>query len=329
MLSRRLFRLITGREQLLVKRELIRNLAGPSANILRPKREIGRSPLNNATLDAERKDSLSKDERKNRVGIVGLGSMGRSLARCLMLKYCSPSRLKATVRDKIAAQELNVIEPFDVYTSNRDLIRRCSTNFLAVKPYQMKGVCREIDSELSADDTIISVAAGVDLAHLRKWLPRGTIVRAMPNIPIEIGSGSVALFSEEEDQDFRQNIERMFPGSACLWLDNEDKIDIATAVSGCAQAYIGYFTKVMIESAVDLGLTQFEAERLIETVLSGTGQLCQLSSPTDVIMLTACKKGATERAMEIFKNNDVLYQMVKAVQTSALGRIEEIKSALN
>ncbi len=323
-MSRRLFRLITGREQLLVKRELIRNLAGPSANILRPKREIGRSPLNNATLDAERKDSLSKDERKNRVGIVGLGSMGRSLARCLMLKYCSPSRLKATVRDKIAAQELNVIEPFDVYTSNRDLIRRCSTNFLAVKPYQMKGVCREIDSELSADDTIISVAAGVDLAHLRKWLPRGTIVRAMPNIPIEIGSGSVALFSEEEDQDFRQNIERMFPGSACLWLDNEDKIDIATAVSGCAPAYIAYIAEIMIKCAVEHGLEQYEAKPLIEAVLSGTGQLCQLTSPRLVRIQTAHKGGATDQALREFDQQNI-HQIIGAVQSSALARIKEIR----
>ncbi len=290
--------------------------------------------------------------RNDRIGIAGLGILGRRIARGLLneikvsiessplsvrkhllslgassmtMLNKHPSEINATSLENISA--LQKSEGFMVYESNQKLIEKCSTLFISVKPNQVESVCHDIKDSVKEDDIIISVAAGVNLYHLNKWLPKGKKVRAMPNLPIEIGHGAVALYSDQTDPEFRKKIESYFKGSTCLWVDEEHKIDTATAVSGCAPAYIGYYLKQMIQSGINLGLTEEEATTLLIPTFIGTSELLNKFSSQEIIEMTACKGGATEKAMKIFDQKD-LEGIITSVQSSALNRIKEISRNL-
>lgn len=299
-----------------------------------------------------KQDAYKIISRNDRIGIAGLGILGRRIARGLLneidipvesspsvvkkhllglgassitMLNKHPSEINATSLDNISA--LRRTEGFMVYKSNQKLSENCSTLFISVKPNQVESICHDIKDTVKEDDIIISVAAGVDLYHLDKWLPKGKKVRAMPNLPIEIGHGAVALYSDQTDPEFKQKIESYFKGSTCLWVDEEHKIDTVTAVSGCAPAYIGYYLKQMIQSGINLGLTKEEATTLLIPTFIGTSKLLNKFSSQEIIAMTACKGGATEKAMKIFDQKD-LEGIITSVQTSALNRIKEISRNL-
>ena len=261
----------------------------------------------------------------SRVGIIGVGTMGREIGRCLARndKY----QLEGTVRQQEKSQKLDTREKFTIHTSNLVLASRCSIIILAVKPHQVSGVCREISHKLNPETLLLSVAAGVNLSHINCWAPVGIKVRAMPNLPIAIGSGSVALYTPYLTPLTKLMVENLFTGVSCCWLDREEDIEVATAVSGCAPAYLSYFIELMIQGATNLGLTRAEAKKLIIPTLIGTGLLLKDSSPNQIIRRTACKGGATEQAMEIFKRQN-LAEMIANVQAEALKRIKEIQKNL-
>ena len=76
---------------------------------------------------------------------------------------------------------------------------------LAVKPQQMQEVAEQLGSQLSAGQIVLSIAAGIRLTDLARWLGyqntvarlqhRFVLVRAMPNTPALIGAGMTGLYS--------------------------------------------------------------------------------------------------------------------------------------
>src|SRR4030095_7626647 len=76
---------------------------------------------------------------------------------------------------------------------------------LAFKPQKLDEVAPQLRSWLTSKTVIISLLAGVEAVSLRERFPRvGTIVRAMPNLPVAIRRGVIALYSEEADDAQRK-----------------------------------------------------------------------------------------------------------------------------
>jgi pyrroline-5-carboxylate reductase len=66
---------------------------------------------------------------------------------------------------------------------------------LAVKPQQMRAAARALQPQL-AQELVISIAAGIRLADLSRWLGgHATLVRCMPNTPALIGAGVSGLYA--------------------------------------------------------------------------------------------------------------------------------------
>ena len=252
---------------------------------------------------------------KKRMGIIGVGTLGRrisdSILRSNMFHY-----IEGTVANKKESKQLNNQVNFHVHTCNATLAKRCPIIILAVKPHQVAAVCDEIKEYVSENTVLISVAAGVDMKYLDRWVPRAIKVRAMPNLPVAQGLGSVALYSSQPTVQIKSLIRNIFGKSTCCWVAQETDIDLATVVSGCAPAYIAHFTEVMIE------------EEVIVPVIYGTGKLMETIPPQTVVNQTACKGGATQRAMRIFDQRD-FSSTIWAVQRSALERIQEIRRTLD
>ena len=76
----------------------------------------------------------------------------------------------------------------------------CDVLVLAVKPQQMKAALAPLAGQL-AGQLVISIAAGLRLADLGRWLgatgaPHTRLVRCMPNTPALIGAGVTGLYAD-------------------------------------------------------------------------------------------------------------------------------------
>jgi pyrroline-5-carboxylate reductase len=117
---------------------------------------------------------------------------------------------------------------------------------LAVKPQHMQAVCAELNGKLNDQlnqHLIISIAAGIRTTELGRWLNgHQAIVRAMPNTPAQIQAGVSALYATPSVNAAQraQASSILQAVGISLWLDNEEKMDAVTAISGSGPAYVFY-----------------------------------------------------------------------------------------
>ena len=101
-------------------------------------------------------------------------------------------------------------------------------------------------------------------------------------------------------------------------VDDEDIIDMATAVSGSGPAYVFHFAQELTEAAVNLGLEPNLAENLVKNTLIGAVQLLDTSqqSATELKAAVTSKGGTTEAALTILRSKNTEKIWEEAIKTA-------------
>ena len=172
------------------------------------------------------------------------------------------------------------VQVFEAAT--RQAIEGCDVIVLAVKPQQLKDVAARIAPLLSSQ-IILSIAAGIRLTTLEKWLKNApcTLVRAMPNTPALIGAGITGLCSAAPLTDAqRRAVENIMSATGSfVWVGRESEMDAVTAISGSGPAYVFYFMESLIEAGVKLGLSNEIAKKLALETFGGASKLAHQRFP--------------------------------------------------
>jgi len=149
----------------------------------------------------------------------------------------------------------------------------------------------------------------------------------MPNIPALIDQGITALFANEkcgpEQLQLAQNL--MQSVGAVVWLEQEDLLDVVTAVSGSGPAYFFYLVEAMQKAGTRLGLPAEVASKLALHTASGASAMA-LQSDIDVAGLrqrVTSKGGTTQAALDILRAGG-FEELVDAAITAATRRGKEL-----
>lgn len=174
---------------------------------------------------------------------------------------------------------------------------------LAVKPQQLKEVCVELAPRLQGALTV-SIAAGVRVAALSRWLGSERIVRVMPNTPAMVGKGISGVYAPPgvSVADAASAADVMRAVGEVVALAEEGGIDDITCVSGSGPAYVFYFMEAMIAAAKQAGFDPMTARKLVVGTFEGAVALAA-ATDTEVGTLRAnvtSKGGTTERAIARF-----------------------------
>ena len=204
---------------------------------------------------------------------------------------------------------------------------------LAVKPQIMQAVCEPLKAAvLEHNPLIISIAAGISIDSLQQWLGGKDkslpIVRCMPNTPALVQSGMTGLYANPQvtgaQKDLAESILRAV--GSTLWLDNEDKLDAVTAVSGSGPAYYFLVMEAMQNAAQKLGLSAEDSRLLVLQTAFGAAKLA-LESTDDAATLrqrVTSKGGTTEAALKELIDGGLPELFEKALQ-AAENRSRELK----
>lgn len=174
---------------------------------------------------------------------------------------------------------------------------------LGFKPDQLDAVAPELAPHLGPQTVVISLLAGVEAASLRARLPQaGAIVRAMPNLPVAVRRGVVALFSDEGNEVLREQLSSLFGvlGFA-LWVKDEAELAAVGAVAGAGPAYTARFIAALAKAGEARGLDpQLAATVALETVL-GTGWMAAASGEpmAELAQRVASPDGTTEAGLKV------------------------------
>ncbi|SDG69428.1 MULTISPECIES: pyrroline-5-carboxylate reductase [unclassified Duganella] len=195
---------------------------------------------------------------------------------------------------------------------------------LAVKPQSMREVAAQLLPLIDAAQPplMVSIAAGIRGADLSRWLGgHGAIVRCMPNTPALIGQGITGMVampgvSEAQVKAADDILRAVGP---TVWLDDENKIDAVTAVSGSGPAYVFYFIEAMQQAAEEMGLSAEQGKQLALATFTGAAQLAQQSSDPVALLRerVTSKGGTTYAALTSMESSNVKAAIITAMKAAA------------
>jgi pyrroline-5-carboxylate reductase len=234
-----------------------------------------------------------------KISFIGGGNMAAALIGGLANKVTAGNNVH--VVDINADALANLANKFGVTTAQAidATIAQSDLIVLAVKPQQLKDVVLQLRPFVSKQ-LILSIAAGIRLVDLSRWLDgHNAIVRAMPNTPALIGKGITGLVATTGVTDAQKEMASkiMQTVGETVWLDDEQKIDVVTGVSGSGPAYVFYFIEAMQEAAVALGLTPEQGIALAKATFMGAAELAVKSDePVSLLRERVTSKGGTTYA---------------------------------
>ncbi|MCH9755928.1 MAG: pyrroline-5-carboxylate reductase [Gammaproteobacteria bacterium] len=238
-----------------------------------------------------------------RIGFIGFKRMGEAIAEGMRggnfklehFLVCSPSLMNGRRST-----------PFPVADNNQAVAAWADFLVLATKPAQIKSVCEEIAPEIQAREqkpVLVSVAAGKLIKTMQEGLGCDDvpIVRAMTSTPSLVQKGMTVWYANDLVTPGQLLTVREAFASVGreMQVDSEEKLDMATAVSGSGPAYFFYVQECMIQSAMKLGFSREEAVVLVNQTALGSAELAAQSdlTPTELRENVTSPDGTTEEGL--------------------------------
>jgi pyrroline-5-carboxylate reductase len=237
------------------------------------------------------------------VGFVGSGSMAAAMARGWAGEF---ERMLFSDAGSGRAQAL--AEELDgEAASNAEIAERADLVVLAVKP----GKLEDVAPDLAAASRVVSILAAVPLARVAAALPGAEVLRLMPNVGVEVRKGVLCIAGEASDE-VRAKLAAL--GHVVELPDGN--FDEATAVMGCAPAYLALAVEALADAGAQAGLDHDLARELVVETTAGTAELLRVRHPADIRRAVASPGGSTEAGLEALDREGARRAFEAAVEAS-------------
>lgn len=192
---------------------------------------------------------------------------------------------------------------------------------LGVKPQQIDA----IPTFSAPGATLVSILAGVDCATLGARFPGMPVVRAMPNLPVALGKGVVAMHGHRS----AALDALMAPLGLVEWIAEEALFDAVTALSGCGPGFVYRFIDALAAAGAALGLPPEQAERLAIATVEGAGALAAGSdlSPAALADRVASPGGSTREGLNVLDRAEGLKALLAETLAASARRNAEMAAA--
>lgn len=210
------------------------------------------------------------------LGILGCGNMGEAIVKGLLSQgKALPAEIVVSAQHAERIAELCGRYGVAGTLDNRELVRKSNLVILAVKPQIMDRVLEECAKDFTADQLVISVAAGVPLRVLERRLPaQARVVRTMPNVAALVGAAATGLASGTNARAPDLKIaEELFSAIGLTAVVEEELLDAVTGLSGSGPAYIFLVIEALSDAGVKVGLSRHIAQRLAAQTVLGSAKL--------------------------------------------------------
>lgn len=191
--------------------------------------------------------------------------------------------------------------------SNRELAERADVVVLAVKPAMLDRVA----PELGGAKVVVSLLGATSLEKVRAAFAKAEVVRAMPNLGVEVRRGVICL-AGTADTELRSLLEGL---GHLVDLPDSD-FDAATAVMGCAPAYLALAVEAIADAGAADGLDPDLARELVVETALGTAELLRQRDPAEVRQAVASPGGSTEAGLEALDREGAREAFEAAVRAS-------------
>lgn len=253
-----------------------------------------------------------------KVLMIGAGNMGISFAQSISKSLLlSEHKVQIFDHNKEKIKRLKEEDAFDAFYNMKDCLPEADLIFIAVKPQQSVNLFQQMHPFIKPTQLFISLMAGISISSIQHGLQVHKIIRTMPNLPAKIGLG-VTVFTPSESVSKIELLlvkKLLMMTGKTVYVQNEDAIDAATAISGSGPAYVFYFMQALMEAAESLGFSNQDARTLVSSTFEGAINVLQHSnlSLTEWIIKVTSKGGTTSAAFASFEKDKIKIAIKKGV----------------
>jgi pyrroline-5-carboxylate reductase len=242
--------------------------------------------------------------------VIGAGNMGLTYAKSIHNSgIFGDEKILILDKDTEKMAQLAAEGDFETHSELANCVPQSDIIMIAVKPQHKDGLFEEMKPLIGEKLLIISVMAGVSIEAIQQALGLEKVVRAMPNLPAQIGLGMTTYFSDKSVSEEEQILMGKLLGSTgkSLRLKEENEINTSTAIHGSGPAYIFYFIQSMLDAASHYGYDEETAKSLVTQTFEGAvAQYKQGEfTPNEWMDKVASKGGTTREALNTFDKHKV------------------------
>lgn len=236
--------------------------------------------------------------------------MGQTYAKSFLRSHIvTTDELMILEKSREKAGELSKQSIGTVHEIPQDCLPEADLIILAVKPQDAAQLFERIKPMVDSQQVFLSIMAGIKIKSIQESLQAKKVIRAMPNLPAQIGMGMTVYSSSDDVTRIElimvQNL--LSTTGKAIYVANESLLDAATAISGSGPAYVFYCMQAFIAAATKMGFTPPQAELLVVQTFKGAVDLFHKNDFTceEWINMVASRGGTTEAALAYFGEHQV------------------------
>jgi len=255
-----------------------------------------------------------------KIAFIGSGAMAEAMISGLLRhKLARPENLYASdtrIERVEALHKKYGVEPF---TDNNRAANHAEVVVLSVKPQRLTDVLGNLKDGVPESAVVLSIVAGATIEKISKGLSHAAVVRSMPNTPAQIGEGITVWIPSPAVSESQKETARTILGALGeeIIVDDENYLDMATALSGTGPAYVFIFMEAMIDAGVHMGFSRRVSEQLVIQTLRGSVDFYQAVNRKSSVHVAALKNQVTSPGGT---TAEALYYLEKAGFRTAISR---------
>ena len=257
-----------------------------------------------------------------KIAIIGAGNMGSAIARGIS----KGSIFKADdihVSDP-SAKSLEQIKAFNpnikTFQANKDAIRGTDIVLLAVKPWLVGDVAKEIADDLTEEQILISIAAGVSIAQLQELFAKKSLFRIVPNTAIDVLQSVNIIATANTTEEQQQLVMNIFNELGKSYFVPETQLNSLMSLSSCGIAYAFRYIRAATEGGVEMGIYPEVAKQVVLQTLRGAIELLEKNNthPEAEIDKVTTPGGITIKGLNEMEANGFTNSVIKGLKASLI-----------
>lgn len=241
-----------------------------------------------------------------RLGFIGAGNMATAI-----LDGVVSQQVFQTERIIISNPHTDKLEHpkalgVRITNSNEEVVDNSDIIILAIKPQMYEVVIEGIRNQC-AGKCIVSIAAGISTGWIRNRIPDASVIRVMPNTPLQLGLGATAVAEAPGvSSDLFQCVCSIFSAAGSVAVIPESQMDDVIPVSGSSPAFFFRMADVMVRWAQEQGMDPEVSLKLAAAAMKGSAEMLLSSGKTaNELTRQVCSPGGTTlAALTAFDDRD-------------------------
>ncbi len=258
---------------------------------------------------------------EQRIGLIGLGNMGNAILQgILSSKIVSGNQIN--IYDTHPEKGISLNQSFGINNldSARNVAKESDMVIVAVKPNAIIDVLNDIQKELKKSTIVISIAAGVSIKMIAKYVGyEQKIIRVMPNTPALVNAAMCSITPNTEvTEEELATVQTLFNCIGETEIVPEYLIDAVVGASGSSPAFVFMFIEALADGAVKGGLSRKQAYKFAaQTVMGSAKMLLETGKhPGELKDMVCSPAGTTIEGVQMLEEKGFRAAVIDAVEAT-------------